>query len=74
MVSLYQCSYCDNSYYFNSEREKHEEICEKNGKTEQERFASRKNQQGSGKITFATVFSKRVKMNDVESLVCPINS
>jgi hypothetical protein len=39
---FHQCSFCENSFRSDEERKKHEEVCVKNGKTKQERFAARK--------------------------------
>ncbi len=38
MVRFYQCSYCKNSYLSDEKRKNHEEVCIKNGKTDQQRF------------------------------------
>jgi len=42
MKPLYKCSFCEYSFRTDEERKEHEEICIKNGKTEQERFEARK--------------------------------
>ena len=42
-MTLYQCSFCENSFRSDEERKKHEQVCVKNGKTEQEHFEARKN-------------------------------
>jgi len=41
-MAFYQCSFCENSLRSDEERKEHEEVCVKNGKTEQERFEARK--------------------------------
>lgn len=41
MAKFYQCSYCDFSFRSDEERKRHEHICSKNGKTEEERFKER---------------------------------
>ena len=41
-MALHQCSFCKNSFYSDEERKEHEDVCVKNGMTEQERFESRK--------------------------------
>jgi len=40
-MTLFQCSYCENSFRSDEERKKHEEICVKNGKTEKDRFQAK---------------------------------
>ena len=39
---LYQCSFCEFSFCSDEKRKEHEEICDKNVKTEQERFNKKK--------------------------------
>ena len=39
---FHQCSFCENSFRSDERRKEHEEVCFKNGKTEQERFEARK--------------------------------
>lgn len=41
-MAFYQCSFCENSFRADKERKEHEEVCVKNGKTDQERFEARK--------------------------------
>lgn len=41
-MTLYQCSFCENSFSSDEEQKKHEEVCIKNGKTDQERFEAKK--------------------------------
>lgn len=43
MAEFYQCSFCKYSFRSDEERKEHEEICDKNGKTDRERFEARKN-------------------------------
>jgi len=40
-MTLYTCSYCEQSYRSDDERKDHETVCVKNGKTDAERFKAR---------------------------------
>lgn len=42
MKPLYKCSFCEVSLGYEKELKAHESVCDKNGKTEQERFEARK--------------------------------